>query len=312
MKANQEKLWNDLRDFYIFKIEQVIEREKRKLDKYAENIGGIFVEKEGYTEKGRIIRKVESPYSPFWISPHFLDFTFGINRAIIFYPRIIKIKTSEELLDYENALFYDTILLFLINALENYLINTFRFFANGMSTSLVNKKRLFKFIKEFNIERKFFKKLEEYDSLEFSLSELIPERLDLQQKDKCKIAFKLLNINLPELNSRIWEKIFTNESYGYIQRRHKIIHASFQSGIQNIKEIDINEEIEYIEDAILDIVEFVHDIEWLRLWLRPDPMEIGWYEELQPGSFNHSQFQNFKKDILGAIQKQKMKYSKSK
>jgi len=311
MIGNDEELWNNLRKYFVFKIEQVIEKERKKLDKYAENIGGKFVEKEGYTKKGRIIRVVENPHSPFWISPHFLDFTFGINRAVSFYSKILKIETSEDFLSYENTLFYDTIILFVINALKNYLISTFRFLAEGMNASTINKKYLIKFIREFNIERKFLKKLEEYDSLEFLVSELISERIDLQQKKKCKIAFKLLNINLPEINDKIWENIFKNESNGYMQRRHKIAHTTFQSEIHNVNQINVKDEIEYIENVILDVVEFVHDIEWIRLWLRPDPMEINWFQKYISKDFKLSKFQNFKEAIIKAIEKQKREFSKN-
>ena len=94
-----------------------------------------------------------------------------------------------------------------------------------------------------------------------------------------------------------------------MQRRHKIIHAVFQSEIQNINEINVKDEIEYIEDAILDIVKFVHGIEWIRLWLRPDPMEISWFENILSGDFYPSQFQSFKEAIIEAIEKQKKKTS---
>ncbi|TFG04908.1 MAG: hypothetical protein EU539_10025 [Promethearchaeota archaeon] len=309
MIDNEKKLWDKLRKFYLFKMEQRVEKEKKKLDFYAENIGGKFVKKKGYTQKGSIHRIVESFYSPFWISPHFLNFTYGINRVMTFYTKLIKIKTPEDLVSYQNALYYDTSLLFLINALENYLISTFRFLAKGINISFMNKNHLHRFIKEFNIEKKFFKRLEKFNTLEFPFSELTPERMDIQQKKKCNIAFKLLGINLPELNRKIWEKIFTNESHGYIQRRHKIIHSSYIPEIKNINDIKVKDEITYIERAILDIVEFVHNIEWIRLWLRPDPMEISWVEGVLSESFDHSNFQDFKKIIIKAIEEQKKEAS---
>ena len=106
MIGNEIELWNKLRKYYIFKIKQVVVKERKKFDIYAENIDGVFVEKEGYMEEGSITRQVESHYSPFWICPHFLDFTLGINRAISFYPKILKINSSEDLLRYKNTLLY--------------------------------------------------------------------------------------------------------------------------------------------------------------------------------------------------------------
>ena len=88
----------------------------------------------------------------------------------------------------------------------------------------------------------FFQKLQEFQSLEFSLSELIPDRIDMQQREKTKKAFKLVYLDLAHLNPEIWENIFTKEPRGYMEKRHKIIHASFQSDINNINDINVKNE----------------------------------------------------------------------
>lgn len=299
MLANEEKLWQELRNYYLFKMDQHIEKEKRKYNHYAENIQGKFVEKEGYTEVGKIIRCITNTYYPFFISQHHLNFTYSVNRVIIFYPRLLKIETLEDFINYENSLFYDTILLFLINALENYLVDTFKYLAEGVEILHINQKYLKKFLGVFNISQKNLKKRSQ--SANFLLSELIPERIDMQQKKKCKIAYKLLNIDLAELNPEIWENIFTKKSDGYIQRRHKIVHASFQSEIKTINELDLKSEVEYIEKAIIDIAKFVHDIEWIRLALRPDPMEVSWVENILKLDYTPKNFQEFKEGIINGF-----------
>jgi len=296
MLASEEKLWQELRKYYIFKMEQHIEKEKRQFDHYAENIQGKFVEKTGYSEVGNIIRKVTHNYYPFFISQHHLNFTYGVNRALIFYPKLLKIENLEEFINYENSLYYDTILLFLINALENYLVDTFKYLAGGVEILHINQKDLKKFLRVFNISRNFLKVKSK--AANFLLSELIPERIDMQQKKKCRIAYKLLSIDLAELNPEIWENIFAKKSDGYIQRRHKIVHATYQSDVKNINELNLKSEVEYIEKAIIDITSFVHDIEWIRLLLRPDPFEVSWVENVLKLNYTPYNFQEFKEGII--------------
>lgn len=283
-------------------------KKKEKLDLYAENINGEFVEKEGFTEVGTITRVI-AKINPFFIAQFHLNFTYGLNRAIIFYPKILEIKSSEEFIKYENSLLYDTILLFLINALENYLIDTFKFLAEGVVVSKTDKNELTNYLKEFNIKSDFFQKLQEFQSLEFPLSELIPDRIDMQQKEKVKKAYKLVYLDLAQLNPEIWENIFTIEPRGYMQKRHKIIHASFQSDIQNVNDINIKNEIKYIEKAILDIAKFVHDIEWYRLYYRPDPMEIKWVEGVLKLDYTPKDFNEFKEGIINGFKEYHKKYS---
>lgn len=299
MLANEEKLWQELRKYYLFKMDQHIEKEKKKYNHYVENIEGKFVEKEGFTEIGKIIRHVTNIYYPFFISQHHLNFTYSVNRAIIFYPKLLKIESLEDFINFENSLYYDTILLFLINALENYLIDTFKYLAEGVQILQITHKDLKKFLRVFNITRKFLKKRSQYAN--YLLSALIPDRIDMQQKKKCKIAYKLLNIDLAELNPEIWENIFTKKSDGYMQRRHKIVHASFQSEIKNINELGLKSEVEYIEKAITDIARFVHDIEWIRLALRPDPMEVSWVENILKLDYTPKNFLEFKEGIINGF-----------
>ena len=138
MLKNEEMLWKKLAKYNVYKIEQNIMKEKRKFDFYAENINGKFVEKERFTEMGKLIRGITKT-NPFFIAQYHLNFAYGLNRALIFYSKILEIKSSEEFIKYENSLFYDTIVLFLINALENYLIDTFKYLADGIIVSKTNK-----------------------------------------------------------------------------------------------------------------------------------------------------------------------------
>jgi hypothetical protein len=298
MLANEEKLWQELRKYYLFKMDQRIEKEKRKYDHYAENIQGKFVEKDGYTEVGKIIRCITNAYYPFFISQHHLNFSYSVNRVIIFYLKLLKIESLEDFINYENSLYYDTILLFLINALENYLVDTFEYLAERVEILHINQTDLKKFLKVFNISQNFLKKRSR--SANF-LSEIIPERIDMQQKKKCKIAYKLLNIDLAELNPEIWENIFKKKSDGYMQRRHKIVHASYQSEIKNVNELNLKSEVEYIEKAIINITRFVHDIEWIRLALGPDPMEVSWVENILKLDYTPKNFKEFKEGIINGF-----------
>ena len=71
---------------------------------------------------------------------------------------MLKIESLEDFINYENSLYYDTILLFLINALENYLVDTFEYLAERVEILHINRTDLKKFLRVFNISQNFLKK----------------------------------------------------------------------------------------------------------------------------------------------------------
>ena len=70
---NEELLWKKLSKYNVFKVTQNIIKKKEKLDFYAENINGKFVEKEGFSEAGKITRGI-AKMSPFFLAQYHFRF----------------------------------------------------------------------------------------------------------------------------------------------------------------------------------------------------------------------------------------------
>ena len=94
--------------------------------------------------------------------------------------------------------------------------------------------------------------------------------MDFQNKDKCRVAFQLISIDLLGLDELFWHKIFDNEDTSYLQARHRIIHGS----MPNIESLEDECSVDFIERALLDIVNYVYFIEEKRFELYPDPFEF--------------------------------------
>ena len=94
-----------------------------------------------------------------------------------------------------------------------------------------------------------------------------------QQKKKCKIAYKLIGIDVVNIAESIWEKIYSTN--GYIKRRNLFIHSDMHGyiDINNIRDFELEKYIEDLENALMDIVKFVFYIEHQRFFKYPDSAE---------------------------------------
>lgn len=216
---------------------------------------------------GKIKYKKETPPFEFEILPlnkvdsyEYDDFVFNINHVMIIYEELINTeKLIESKVNLRHQLLCEIILTLLITSLEVFLTNTFESLSIVNLIENLDKSKLVDFVKEFNVEKKFFNALKEKGDLQIQLVNIIPERLDLQQKDKSKIAFTLVGIDLPKLEHELWKKNFARkEAKSYIQIRHRIVHRGVSRLLRDRKQAL---DLDFIETAIFDIVKFVYQIE---------------------------------------------------
>lgn len=244
MIENEVEMWNLLNKFNI--------------DKLSYN----------YDRSGKLI--IKSTFNKFAFSQTHTKFREHINRVMMFYPKIIEKKISTDISErIERYLYRSNFLIMLINSLEIYLDMVFRWASKFSYIRDLDKRVLIKFIKKFWIRDNFFNKLIEKDNLDIILTEILPKRMDFQNKDKCRIAFQLIHIDLPGLCEDFWHNIFDNEETSYLQARHKVIHGL----MPNIENLEEECSVDFIERALLDIVNYVYFIEEWRFELYPDPFE---------------------------------------
>jgi len=248
MIENEEEIWDLLNKFNVNKLSFT------------------------YNKNNTLI--IKSTFNKFAFSYTHVKFVENINRVMTFYPKIIeKMKPTDISERIEKYLYRSNFLILLINSLEVYLDMVFRWASEFLFIRDLNKKKFIKFIKKFWIRDNFFNKLIEKDNLEIKLTEILPERMDFQNKDKCKVAFQLLNIDLPGLYEDFWHNIFDNEDTSYMQTRHRIIHGE----MPNFENLNNECSVDFVERALLDIVNYVYFIEEKRFELYPDPFEFEFY-----------------------------------
>lgn len=276
MYKNEKKLWEILNKYCISKFSFHIQDKKEEHKVITGFIEGKPVEELRVIESGEITLGLDGRiHKHLTLSPFFAEFTVNLNRAIYFYPEIIKVQSKEEFFNKRVVFLFHTIHILLIIALEIYLNSTFRGVTQRLPIRLYDEKLLRRFLKIFNLKKIFLTKLIKWNS-EYPLSNLLPDRMDFLQKKKCKIAYKLIDINVLNVENSIWEKIFSSTD-GYIQKRHRLVHSSPENvfKVRNINQFDRIREITEIENTILDIVKFVFHIENQRLFKYPDPYEVG-------------------------------------
>ena len=261
-----------------------------------------------YNKNGKLM--IHSTFNKFAFSYAHVKFVEHINRIMLFYPKIIERKKTTDISKrIEQYLYRSNFLILLINSLEVYLDMVFRWASKYLFIRDLNKMKFIKLIKTFRIRDNFFNKLIEKDNLNIGLTEILPERMDFQNKDKCRVAYNLININLPGLYEDYWHNIFDNEDTSYIQTRHRIINGE----MLNLENLDNECSIDFIERALLDIVNYVFFIEEKRIELYPDPIEVEFFKaieiELAKPKEQRRPFGDLIKEIGEKLNIKKIKYN---
>lgn len=281
MFKNEEKLWQVLNNFEISRLEYKILKKTKTIEKALfKTKNNIVSEEPMIINKGDIIRSFKSTQNNFLIlSKNFKPFIEGINEAMVIYSEIVKFRDSNDLFNPKNIFIFNQIQVRLINALEVYFRELFKDIASMRRISELNHKVVKKFLKIFRLNEKFEEMYRSNGNLEFLLSEILPERLNFQNKNNVRIAYSFIRFNVVDIMDGLWERIYSKTN-GYINKRHIVVHSNQKStSISNIQDFDLNKEIEYLEKEIIDIVQFVFYIETQRLFNYPDKWEIGIIEK---------------------------------
>ena len=213
------------------------------------------------------------------------NFSHNINRVMVFYPDIIEYLKKSNQASKKREKFFDpkiigrpnvkigyigpdadlvsevkyeitceSTLILLITSLEAYFGDLFKNLSKINTKGKIERNKLKDLANSFRINIDFSQN--NYDAFkDIPLSHFLPKRLDFQQKQRCRNAFLLFDIDLVAIDQKIWQKIYSKDRHSYSSLRHSVVHI----GKSYITRIKVN--LEIIENCILDIVKFVYLVE---------------------------------------------------
>jgi len=174
-----------------------------------------------------------------------INFNLHINASSPYKNALIKLK---------DCVFAESIIILLISTIEVFLEDTFRKIARILEINTLDLRLIKKFLKLFNIDIKLKRRKKKL--LASNLSSILPNRMDFQRSENCKIAYKLVGIDIPALNNSLWEHIFASKnSNSILSRRNSIIHALTRT----LQRLDITKED--VRNDIEKTCEFIFNIE---------------------------------------------------
>jgi len=205
--------------------------------------------------------KIVNPDVLFRHSKSFIVFDLNVCFALLFYQEIIDYeRKKEDKIPLKYWAHKENAIIRLVTSLDVYLVDSFKNISKSLTLEKLDRTKLVDFVRTFRSENEYFNAIKT-TSREIALDNILPRRLDLQQKDRCKKAYSLIDIDVMNVAGKnqpnafvLWDKIF-NKSDGYIQTRHRIVHR----GIARTHSENIN--ADYIKTVALDIANFIYDLE---------------------------------------------------
>lgn len=179
-----------------------------------------------------------------------------MNRKIL-----IDLKDAESLLDSSpiNASFNgkridlnfigkcQSLIIFLATAVEIYYESVFRTASSKFDLVTLDSSSLDNFYHRFYITP-----LPSHTKL----SDVLKPRMDFQNRDNLKIAYKLIGIHLPTLTGVLWPEIFDTNRVGSLMRlRHRIVH----NGLDIMKDHQFS--FDEIYELTMKSIRFVYSLE---------------------------------------------------
>ncbi|KKL70722.1 hypothetical protein LCGC14_2102060, partial [marine sediment metagenome] len=147
-----------------------------------------------------------------------------------------------------------SLIIFLATAVEVYCESVFRTASNKFDLVRLDSSDLEDFYRRFNIA---------HLPPHRKLSDVLKTRMDFQNKDNLKIAYKLIGIHLPTLVGELWQDIFDTNRMGSLMRlRHRIVH----NGLEIMKDHQFN--FDETHELTMKSIRFVYQIETRRTELQ--------------------------------------------
>lgn len=185
-------------------------------------------------------------------------FCFNINKIASF---LFDLKTIEKSLDNSpiNASFQarrinlqfmgicEFILIYLATTIEIYLEDSFRIASKKILLNNLDPSILKKFMNRFKLTS---------NPSNTKLTDILEKRMDFQNKENIKIAYKLLGVDLPNLVGQLWQDILdTNNDGSLMQLRHRIVHNGLEMMLDHIFTF------KEVYNTTLKVIEFVYKLE---------------------------------------------------
>ncbi len=155
----------------------------------------------------------------------------------------------------DTAFLHQAAIIQIITSLETYYQNILRTISQNVRLSEVDAVTLGYFIEKNRLMIEFTKTLKNERTLDFHLSELIPEFFPLQQKDKIKIAMNLIGLDPIGPFNKEWERSFGDDQNSTVKLRHAFVHE----GIDYDSALKIN--VAFIKNRIKDAIVLVCNLE---------------------------------------------------
>ena len=200
-------------------------------------------------------------------TPEYQDFSININRIAVFLSdiknmepnlKIRELSTSFKAKEifFEHHIKSEGVFIFLVTTLEVYMESVFQIASQKLEIKKLNSHDLNKFCTKFHIE------IQPVDKLLIDILKNMKNRIIFQNAEYCKIAFKLIGIDLPNIKGVLWQNIFDVNKKGSIMNiRHKIVHTGHKVMLST------RFSFKDIKEKTSELVEFIYEVEKIRTQL---------------------------------------------
>jgi hypothetical protein len=147
-------------------------------------------------------------------SPGYL-FNTNVSRALMLPTLVYGPESDDDWAVTDSIFLRQAAIAQIITSLETYYQSVLRAIAKSIKTMEVDACALSRFLKKNKLLLEFTGALETQETLDFYLLELIPEFFPLQQKDRIKVAMRLIDLDPVGTCNNEWNRTFGNDETTY-------------------------------------------------------------------------------------------------